>query len=168
MQQGSDLEDLYSLSIISGGQTGIDQGALGAALDLGAKCGGYCPAGRRSEAGRIPPRFPLTELAGAGYAARTLKNVDAADGTAIIFFGALSAGTALTVKFCEQKHSPFVLVDGDVVSPEQAAMEMCLGFVKKNNIRILNVAGPRASGEPRAYDYAFTLVSRLLGEHRNG
>lgn len=39
--------------IISGGQTGADQGALDAALELNYPCGGWCPKGRESEADLI-------------------------------------------------------------------------------------------------------------------
>ncbi len=38
--------------IVSGGQTGADQGALDAALALNHPCGGWCPEGRLSETGR--------------------------------------------------------------------------------------------------------------------
>ena len=37
------------LKIISGGQTGVDRGALAAALDGGAPCGGWCPEDRVAE-----------------------------------------------------------------------------------------------------------------------
>jgi len=43
-----------ALKIMSGGQTGVDRGALEAALELGIECGGWCPAGRLAEDGRIP------------------------------------------------------------------------------------------------------------------
>lgn len=46
--------------IISGGQTGVDRGALDAALSLGFPCGGYCPNGRKAENGVINERYPLT------------------------------------------------------------------------------------------------------------
>jgi Circularly permutated YpsA SLOG family len=40
--------------ILSGGQTGIDRGALDAALAWGFPCSGWCPPGRLAEDGRIP------------------------------------------------------------------------------------------------------------------
>jgi hypothetical protein len=48
--------------IISGGQTGVDRGALDAALVAGFPCGGWCPADRGAEDGKIPERYPLTPL----------------------------------------------------------------------------------------------------------
>ena len=44
-------------TIWSGGQTGVDQGALDAAIALGIPHGGWCPKGRRSEAGPIPLKY---------------------------------------------------------------------------------------------------------------
>jgi hypothetical protein len=51
--------------IVSGGQTGVDRGALDAALAAGFPCGGWCPADRRAEDGPIPERYPVTPLPGA-------------------------------------------------------------------------------------------------------
>jgi hypothetical protein len=64
----------HSLIIISGGQTGVDRGALDAGLELGAPCGGWCPDGRKAEDGPIPDRYPLDELKGAGYPEPTRCN----------------------------------------------------------------------------------------------
>src|SRR5580765_5819403 len=49
------------LRIISGGQTGVDRAALDAAMQLGIRCGGFCPKGRKSEDGIIPEKYPLIE-----------------------------------------------------------------------------------------------------------
>ena len=85
-----------NLVIISGGQTGVDRGALDAALRLGIPCGGWCPAGRRAEDGRIDSRYPLRESNSADYSARTYQNVFAAEGTLIISPQPLVKGTLLT------------------------------------------------------------------------
>jgi hypothetical protein len=52
--------------IISGGQTGVDRGALAAAFP----CGGGCPADRQAEDGSIPTQFPVTPLP-RGWLSRT-------------------------------------------------------------------------------------------------
>ena len=45
------------LKIISGGQTGVDRAGLDAARKLGMSYGGYIPKGRRTEDGKLPPRY---------------------------------------------------------------------------------------------------------------
>jgi hypothetical protein len=42
--------------IISGGQTGVDRGAIEAALELGFPYGGLIPKGRLAEDGAVPGR----------------------------------------------------------------------------------------------------------------
>src|SRR5271165_3536985 len=111
--------------IISGGQTGVDRGALDAALVAGFACGGWCPADRGAEDGVIPDRYPLTQLPGSiatnvdptarqvaeQYRARTLKNVQDSDGTVILFSATLSGGTLLTQKFCAREKRPLIVID---------------------------------------------------------
>ena len=98
------MAGVTTLKIVSGGQTGVDRGALAAALDGGAPCGGWCPEDRVAEDGVIPARFPLQELQGGTYRERTLKNVMDSDGTLIIFNKVLTGGSKLTVNFCEQRN----------------------------------------------------------------
>ena len=146
--------------LVSGGQTGVDRGALDAALDLGVSCGGWCPEGRQAEDGIIPARYPLTELIGAGYAERTRRNVADSDGTLVITFGPVRGGTAHTIDSCRELGRPHIIIDGSSVPPEQGVLE-AVRFVRENGIGQLNVAGPRASGEPRGYGYSYALVRAL-------
>jgi hypothetical protein len=146
--------------VISGGQTGVDRGALDAALSLDAPCGGWCPAGRQAEDGMIPARYPVSELSGAGYDERTHKNVEDSDGTLIITFGRVSGGTARTIEVCEKLGRPHLVVDAGSV-PLAQSVSQALRFVTAQGIRRLNVAGPRASGEPRGYGFTYALVRKL-------
>ena len=149
------------LKIVSGGQTGVDQGALAAALEAGTACGGWCPEGRRSEEGPIPAVYPVVELAGAGYRQRTLRNVLDSDGTAILYNGDLEGGTRLTRRYCEEHDRCFVLIDAANLSRSEA-VAVLMSFVTDNELRALNVAGPRASKWPEAFEYAKTLVTAAL------
>jgi hypothetical protein len=147
--------------ILSGGQTGVDRGALDAALEAGFPCGGWATHDRIAEDGRIDERYPLLELPGAGYEERTLKNVLESDGTAIVYFGALEGGTRLTMEYCVEHGKPFEPIDASRVTPADAGRELA-AFVKHNRIAVLNFAGPRASKQPAAHGYARETVTRLL------
>ena len=149
------------LEIISGGQTGVDRGALDAALELGARCGGWCPEGRLAEDGRIPDRYPLVVLGGGSYADRTRRNVEDSDGTLILHFGPFSAGTLYTVEVCAELLKPFCAIDGSEVAAAEAATQV-REFLDDNDIHRLNVAGPRASHCPAAHGYARDVIRAVL------
>ena len=127
--------------IISGGQTGVDRGALDAAMILGVAHGGWCPHGRLAEDGQIPDQYHLVEAESADYAVRTKLNVMDADGTLILHLGPLSGGTELTRRLCVKHHRPHWLVDLDA-SPDAASV---LYWLDEQQIKVLNVAGPRGS-----------------------
>jgi hypothetical protein len=147
--------------IVSGGQTGVDRGALDAALSSDAPAGGWCPAGRRAEDGRIPARYPLRETAAGGYAERTARNVADSDGTLVLTFGAPRGGTAFTVRCCEDAGRALLIIDAASVTPDRAA-DLAARFVREHGLRALNIAGPRESEAPGARDYAFAAVRTLL------
>ncbi|MGY6214508.1 putative molybdenum carrier protein [Methylolobus aquaticus] len=147
--------------IISGGQTGVDRAALDAAMASFFPCGGWCPAGRQAEDGKLPERYPLTHLDGGGYAERTRRNLLEADGTAVIYFGQLAGGTELTVYLCIQHGRPYQLIDGDEVAVDRA-IRLLRRFVEERRIGVLNVAGPRASTRPQAYAYTRAVITSLI------
>jgi hypothetical protein len=149
------------VKIISGGQTGVDRAALDVALEHGIDCGGWCPAGRLDEFGRIPNQYPNKELPHGGFTERTLQNVKDSDGTVIIYFGKLSGGTAQTAQFCVEQQRPRQLIDASNVSTDDAA-KLVFDFVRKHEIAILNVAGPRQSEWPEGYDYVSRAFNAFL------
>jgi hypothetical protein len=149
------------LRIVSGGQTGVDRGALDAALAHGCAGAGWCPQGRRAEDGVIPARYPLRELPGGGYRERTRQNVADSDATLIITFGPARGGTAATRADCRRLGRPWLLIDA-AACPVDAAVGQLAAFVAAHAVQVLNVAGPRASGAPAAYRYARDLLERYL------
>src|SRR6267154_2035118 len=104
---------------VSGGQTGVDRGALDAALAAGFACGGWCPGDRMAEDGVIPDRYPLMPLPNGDYRQRTRLNVVDSDGTAILYYEALSGGTRLTRNLCALLKRPYLLVDARQMSESE-------------------------------------------------
>ncbi|HVD95516.1 MAG TPA: putative molybdenum carrier protein [Candidatus Limnocylindria bacterium] len=149
------------MKIISGGQTGVDRAALDVALKHGIECGGWCPAGRLDEFGRIPDHYPVQELAAGGFIERTLQDVKDSDGSVIIYPGKLSGGTEQTVGFCIELQRPHQLIDACKNSAENGA-KLISGFVRKHQIDVLNVAGPRQSEWAEGYDYAVRALDAFL------
>src|SRR5438045_4470583 len=140
------------LKIISGGQTGVDRGALDAALAFEVECGGWCPAGRLAEDGTIPKRYPVMELANAGYAERTARNVADSDGTLIISKGEPIGGTRETIDRCVEMRKPYLIIDCASMSFEEAieeATEFVESLSSRADARDLPV-GQETSGRSRA------------------
>ena len=152
---------MKELRIISGGQTGVDRAALDVALKHGIECGGWCPAGRLDEFGKIPDHYPVQELPGGGFTERTLQNVKDSDGTVVIYPRELRGGTEQTVRFCVELERPYQLIDASGFATEEASA-LIADFVRKNQIDILNVGGPRQSEWQEGYAYASRVLDIFL------
>jgi len=136
--------------IISGGQTGADQGALDTAIRLGIEHGGWIPKGRKTEAGPLADKYHLKEMPSGEYQARTEKNVVSAEATVIISHGPLSGGSQLTQQLAHHHGRPCLHIDLNTQAAFDAA-RIITDWVKAYDIRVLNVAGPRASEDPLIY-----------------
>ena len=147
--------------IISGGQTGADRAALDAAREAGCPHGGSLPRGRKTEDGPLPPCYVLRELASGSYARRTKQNVQDSDGTLICSHGALTGGSLLTRQLAENHMRPWLHIDFTSMTHEQAVNELQT-WLSAHGIQVLNVAGPRASGDPHIYASVRLLLGRLL------
>ena len=143
--------------IISGGQTGADRGALDAAIKLGIPYGGWIPKGRKTEDGPLPQKYQLIEMPTADYAKRTMKNVDESDGTLILSHGDLTGGSKFTEEHAVTMERPCLVIDLKKTNMFQAAMKAA-DWIRENSVRILNVAGPRASHDPKIYNATLDLI----------
>jgi hypothetical protein len=155
--------------IISGGQTGVDSAALDMAIALGIQYGGFCPAGRINENGKIPDTYknleevsfdrPYSEKE--NYEARTKKNIASADGTFILVQypipDKMKEGTALTIEAAGSTGLVINLSD-----PERDNIEKIATWVKEKGIRILNIGGPRESSYPGIYQKSVSLLKSVL------
>jgi hypothetical protein len=154
--------------IVSGGQTGVDRGALDAALGADFSCGGWVPGDRMAEDGVISDRYPLTPLPHGNYRQRTRLNVVESDGTAILYDGHLNGGTRLTHDLCGLVERPCVLISAREMPDPIVAAKTVLKFIDDNRIETLNVAGPRASRWSGGYCFARAVVGRVMRELASG
>jgi len=132
--------------IISGGQTGADRAALDWAIAHNIPHGGWCPKGRLAEDGRIDPRYELKESPKPEYIQRTEWNVRDSDATVIFSIKPILSGGSLATKDLAAAHKKPCLHLSQSCSITENA-ENLRKFLKEHNVRILNIAGPRASGE---------------------
>ena len=152
---------LNGIKLVSGGQTGADRAALDFAIASGIPHGGWCPKGRRAEDGTIDLCYQLKETPSGGYVQRTEWNVRDSDGTVVFSIApVLTGGSKKTVLLAHKHHRPVLHISrqGGPASPEQALRR----FVQEHGIKVLNVAGPRASKEPDVYGFVKEVLAKAL------
>ncbi len=136
--------------IVSGGQTGVDQAALRAGLDLKIKIGGWCPPGRICEDGKIPIEYLLKETdrdrspdaPNVPRSQRTENNVKDSDGTLILKPNQIlrrCKGTDYTIECAKKHNKKYLVIDPYHIDAEKQITDW---LVKNPTIKILNIAGP--------------------------
>jgi hypothetical protein len=145
--------------IVSGGQTGVDRGALEAAIALGIAHGGWCPRGRLAEDGPIPARYELVETESPEYRVRTERNVLDSDATLLLVRGVLRGGTKYTRQMAVRHRKPWLVVDLGQPADDHKVRE----WLEQNGVSVLNIAGPRESQSPGITEQAYQWVRRLFG-----
>ncbi len=144
--------------IFSGGQTGADRAALDWAVAHGVRHGGWCPKGRRAEDGPIANRYQLNESPSANYVQRTEWNVRDSEGTVIFGIASrLSGGSRRTQELADKHGKPCLHLSKEIHGQDAALLLRT--FVDKHRIKVLNVAGPRASKEPDVADFVNAVLS---------
>lgn len=146
--------------IISGGQTGADQGGLFAAQSYGTHTGGWIVKGWKTEVGPNPllSSLGLKETDTTDYPTRTKLNVQSSDGTIRIANDFSSAGERCTINAIRENRKPYI----DVSLNKPIDIGLVCDWVKKNSIRILNVAGNCESTYKGMGEFATSYVKKLL------
>lgn len=153
--------------IISGGQTGVDRGALDAAKVLGLQRGGTAPKGWLAEDGTVPMEYraDMREAIRAGYSVRTRINVADADGTLILSRSAtLAGGTLATVRDTKELRKPLHIINIDREFMDLQQRDEFRKWVSVANICTLNVAGPRESKAPGIQEQSRLVLVWLLSD----
>jgi Circularly permutated YpsA SLOG family len=157
-------DDCVTVTIVHGGQTGVDRGAHEAAIDNGWPIAGYMPQDGRDERGKIPDAIArhLIPCARAGYGARTEVNVRMADAALIVVRNAedplATPGTTKTIALAADRRLPRMIVDPewdpaviarwiwrDLLTMTKTLSLPLLGAQPEPTPTRLLVAGPRES-----------------------
>ena len=146
--------------IVSGGQTGADQGALAACVQKKFPYGGWVPKGRRTERGKVPAKYRMRQHWSRHYPPRTEKNVVDSDGTVVFTFGKPDGGSLLTIDFAKKHRKPWLAVDleqpGAVLKVERWMNR------RLPDGAVLNVAGSRRSKAPGIHRAVKKVVAGVL------
>jgi hypothetical protein len=151
--------------IISGGQTGADRAALDFALKYYIHHGGWIPKGRITEDGPLPDKYQLQEMPTTSYPARTEKNVIDSDGTVIFSRGKPAGETDYTREMVLKHKRQMLHIDFNIATSYDAA-SLILSWIKLQHIKILNVAGPRASEDGQIYNDVFRTLEMAYVMHK--
>lgn len=152
--------------IVSGGQTGADRAALDFALENQIPHAGWCPRGRLAEDGPLDPRYRLQETPSRNYAQRTEWNVRDSDATVLFTIAPrITGGTGLALKCARRWKKPVLHLHpagskGELFATPAA--QQLLAFLAEQNVRTLNVAGPRASQEDQIAAFVHQVLQEAL------
>jgi len=147
--------------IISGGQTGADRAALDAALIFDVPYDGWLPKGRLAEDGPLDARYSLKEMPTDSYPARTEQNVVDSDGTVIFSHGKPTGGTDYTREMALKHGKQLLGIDLNLTATHDAA-SLIVSWIRLRRIKILNVAGSRASEDADIYDNVFRILAMVI------
>ena len=153
------------IKIVSGGQTGVDQGALDACRWIDFPYGGWIPKGRKTEAGTLPPIYKdMVEHSSAEYLPRTEANVVDSDATILLCYGKPTGGTLQTARFAIKHKRPWFHVRLD--KPMDSEVKECVEWLKEScpDNLVLNVAGTRESKKPGIQKATLIYMLDILGK----
>lgn len=147
--------------IVSGAQTGADQGALIAAKAAGYETGGEIPLGFLTEDGPRPDlakEFGIIESRFTGYIPRTIANVKNSDGTLRLAGNFESPGEIVTLDAIKQHNKPYL----DVNVYFRLEHEKVARWIHDNKIEVLNIAGNRESKCPGIQEFTENFLTQVF------
>jgi hypothetical protein len=159
------------LTIISGGQSGVDRAALDVAIELGIPYAGWCPLGGWAEDMAQPPgllaRYPrLSETPLADPAQRTEWNVRDADVVMLLLDSSglsASRGTAFAEQAARRFGKPGVVVQlNDAPALDRTVAWLAELLAGRTAPLMLGIGGPRESEAPGIYERSAAFLRSLF------
>ena len=93
------------------------------------------------------------------------KNVLDADGTVIFTHGKLAGGSKLTMEYAQKHGKPCLHIDLNEI-PDYNAVFSVRKWMHENGIKVLNVAGSRATKDPQIYDLVYKVIKGIFWTNR--
>ena len=155
------------LTIVSGGQTGVDRAALDVAIERGIAYRGWCPKGGWAEdmsnpSGVLTLYPELCETQDADPRQRTEWNVRDSDRLMVLVDRAglpVSKGTMFALECAKALTKPHIVIDIGASDAEDLATD----FLSKGQGPLtVNIAGPRESEAPGIYAKAKAFLAALF------
>lgn len=159
------MESKVIHKILTGGQTGVDQGATDAAIAAGYEVGGWVPLGGWAEdfeeKGSLLERHDcFVETGSPNVEESTRFNIRDSLVTLVIApNGVLDKGTQYTIDHAFQLGRVIIMVSGD---EDRDIFNALRSLSLLGSELTVNIAGPRESSKPGSYELAHSVVSQLL------
>lgn len=183
LERPINLDRLFHV-VQAGGQTGVDQSALLAALVSNVLIGGWCPPNRLCQTVdgdcSIPTRFSLVatpversnKRPDVARSLRTEWNVLDSQGTLFVKPEGASPkwpedatndlGTKWTLDVVRMYHRPYYVIDVSDQTTFDKQLADVAKWARDNHIAVLNVAGPGEKTSPQTGEKAFRFLVKLF------
>lgn len=146
------------LSIVSGGQSGVERAALDFALCNELDCSGWCAMGRVADDGFIPYRYPLHEVFSEDFINRTLQNVLDSEGLLIIVHEDLDDLTQLAFDVAIDNQRPVFIWK----ISNNRNYRIVNQWIENENVKFLNVTGPSETKVPGIHEETLDLLGNFF------
>ena len=147
--------------IIAGGQTGAEQAALDAAIELDIPHGGWIPKGPAAETDPLLEKYNVREMPVSSRSQVVEQNIVDSEGTLLMshgeLFGELAAARDMAVQHARQ----WIHIDFNVTTELDAALKTSIWMIE-HNISVLNVSGPTACKDTEIYEKAKDIVEGII------
>ncbi len=146
------------IKILSSGQAGVERAALDVAIATEIDCGGWCAKGRMAEDGPLDAKYPVVETNTMSATKSSEANIRDSDGTLLLVWGKMAGPTLKTAAIAARLNKSLFIAN----MSENPSVGEIEAWATKSKIKVLNVAGQKASEVPDAYNKAFKFLKVVL------
>lgn len=147
-------------TILSGGEAGVEQAALDAAMRLSLQYGGWTSHVHPDDEARVM-KYNLMVSANQNYAGAVKQNIEEADGILIIAKGKLIGAQELVERLVRSFYKPYLRLDMGIMSLPYAC-RMLKQWCMSNWVKVLYVTGASAAEDQEIYEQTVMVLEAAL------